>query len=264
MQFFGLADQLLAEIRVCHADQSLSLFPGGQTLQVHAAVLGAQVVHVGTGVGNNAAVLQRRTDAALQLAGIWALDTWVKPFFSRYKKTLVASLGLGVLTLLFAVMLMFVSGFLISYASLPPELGLLSLYIPIGFVQVFGLGKPFFGYFERLASHDWVLRMTSTLREQLYRVLEADGIAGSKIMESGEALGLLSEDIAHVQNLYLRTVFPLVIAWLTGGIVVLAIGAMSAPGEWPLSLFTCTLDSQNRVTVRCEYSEEDAFPSSGG
>ena len=26
-------------------------------------------------------------------------------------------------------------------------------------------------------------------------------------------------------------------------------------GEWPLNLFTCTLDSQNRVTVRCEYSE---------
>ena len=27
-------------------------------------------------------------------------------------------------------------------------------------------------------------------------------------------------------------------------------------GEWPLTLFTCTLDSQNRVTVRCEYSEQ--------
>ena len=27
-------------------------------------------------------------------------------------------------------------------------------------------------------------------------------------------------------------------------------------GEWPLSLCTCTLDSQNRVTVRCEYSEQ--------
>lgn len=26
-------------------------------------------------------------------------------------------------------------------------------------------------------------------------------------------------------------------------------------GEWPLTLFTCTLDSQNRVTVRCKYSE---------
>lgn len=26
-------------------------------------------------------------------------------------------------------------------------------------------------------------------------------------------------------------------------------------GEWPLTLFTCTLNSQNRVTVRCEYSE---------
>ena len=32
-------------------------------------------------------------------------------------------------------------------------------------------------------------------------------------------------------------------------------------GEWPLSLFTCTLDSQNRVTVRCEYSEEDEKPN---
>lgn len=31
-------------------------------------------------------------------------------------------------------------------------------------------------------------------------------------------------------------------------------------GEWPLSLFTCTLDSQNRVTVRCEYSEASEKP----
>lgn len=29
-------------------------------------------------------------------------------------------------------------------------------------------------------------------------------------------------------------------------------------GEWDLTLFTCTTDSQNRVTVRCISSEEDA------
>ena len=49
-----------------------------------------------------------------RLAGIWRTDTWVKPYFSRYKKAMLVSLGLGVLTLLFATLLIFVSGFLIS------------------------------------------------------------------------------------------------------------------------------------------------------
>ena len=164
-----------------------------------------------------------------RLAGIWRADTWVKPYFSRYKKAMLVSLGLGVLTLLFATLLIFASGFLISYASLPPEMGLFSLYIPIGFVQLFGIGKPFFGYFERLASHDWVLRMTSSLRKKLYGSLEQERIVGARSLKMGEALGLVSEDISHVQNLYLRTVFPLVTAWAVGGLVVIAIGAMSIP-----------------------------------
>lgn len=164
-----------------------------------------------------------------RLAGIWRADTWVKPYFSRYKKAMLVSLGLGVLTLLFATLLMLMSGFLISYASLPPEMGLFSLYIPIGFVQLFGIGKPFFGYFERLASHDWVLRMTSSLRKKLYGSLEQERIVGARSLKMGEALGLLSEDISHVQNLYLRTVFPLATAWAVGGLVVIAVGAMSVP-----------------------------------
>lgn len=164
-----------------------------------------------------------------RLADIWRADTWVKPYFSRYKKAMLVSLGLGVLTLLFATLLMLMSGFLISYASLPPEMGLFSLYIPIGFVQLFGIGKPFFGYFERLASHDWVLRMTSSLRKKLYGSFEQERIVGARSLRMGEALGLLSEDISHVQNLYLRTVFPLVTAWAVGGLVVIAVGAMSIP-----------------------------------
>ena len=101
--------------------------------------------------------------------------------------------------------------------------------IPIGFVQIFGIGKPFFGYFERLASHDWVLRMTSSLRKKLYSSLEQEGIVSSGSVKMGEALGLLSEDISHVQNLYLRTVFPLLTAWIMGGMVVIAMGVMSVP-----------------------------------
>ena len=70
MQLVCLPDQLLPEVRVCHADQSLCLLPAGETLQVHAAVLGAQVVDIGAGVGDDAAVFQSGTDAALHLAGL--------------------------------------------------------------------------------------------------------------------------------------------------------------------------------------------------
>ena len=41
---------------------------------------------------------------------------------------------------------------------------------------------------------------------------------------------------------------------VTEALTPLSVDDMTS-GEWPLTLFTCTLDSQNRVTVRCEYSE---------
>ena len=186
----------------------------------------SDVGHSGGDVGLGA---QARRRMLGRLVGAWRFDAWVRPYFGRYKKVMLVSLGLGIMTLLCAVLLMFMSGFLISYAALPPAMGLFSLYIPIGFVQIFGIGKPFLGYFERLASHDWVLQMTSSLRKKLYCSLERENIAGSLPLKMGEALGLLSEDISHIQNLYLRTVFPLLVAWLTSGLVVLAAGLMNAP-----------------------------------
>ena len=71
VHFFGFLDQVFTEVGMCYADQSFSLFPGGQALQVHAAVLGAQVVHVCAGVGDDAAVSRVGRSAALQLAGLF-------------------------------------------------------------------------------------------------------------------------------------------------------------------------------------------------
>ena len=106
----------------------------------------------------------------------WEQDRWVRPFLKRYLKALLASLGLGL-------------------------------------VQVFGVGKPFLGYLERLASHDWVLRLTSAMRTRLYRSLEREGVFWMATRKAGEVLGLLAGDIGHLQNLYLRCVFPLMTAW---------------------------------------------------
>ena len=165
----------------------------------------------------------KTTKNASSKAFSWKQDTWVKPYFARYKKTLFLALFLGVLTLGFASALMFTSGWLIGGSAEMPY-SILLLGTPLLCVRVFGVGKPLLQYAERLTSHDWVLKMTSSLRVKLYRAFDAQGIFFHSLYRLGDALGLLAEDIGHIQNLYLRTVFPVVIAWILGLLLVIGFG----------------------------------------
>lgn len=153
-------------------------------------------------------------------------DQWVKPFFKQYKKALALALFLGVITFVFAAGLMFDAGYMISKAAEVPG-NIMLIYFPTLFARVFGIGKPALQYLERLTSHDWVLRMTSNLRLKLYNVLEKDAVFFRRNHKTGQILGLLSEDIGHLQNLYLRTIFPTVIAWFIYLILVIALGFFS-------------------------------------
>ena len=157
---------------------------------------------------------------------VWKNDQWVRPFLKRYKKTLYFALLLGFLTFFSAGALMFTSGYLISRAASLPE-NILLIYIPIVLTRAFGIGRPVFRYVERLTSHNWVLKMTSDLRLKLYNVLEKDAIFFKTKYRTGDILGLLSEDINHIQNLYLRTIFPTVIACILYIFLVIALGFFS-------------------------------------
>ena len=152
-------------------------------------------------------------------------DRWVKPFFKHYRKALAAALALGFITFTFASMLMFTSGYLISASAMVETI--LALNLALMFVQIFGLGKPILQYLERLTSHDWVLRMTSKLRLKLYESLESDSLIMRSTRRMGDMLGLLAEDIGHLQDLYLRTLFPMVVALLMFAGVVIALGFFS-------------------------------------
>ncbi|MHC5268547.1 thiol reductant ABC exporter subunit CydC [Enterococcus sp. LJL98] len=156
----------------------------------------------------------------------FAKDTWVRPFMKQYKKTLVLALLLGFLTFFSAAALMFNSGYLISRAASLPE-NILMIYIPVVLTRGFGISRPVFRYIERLVSHNWVLKMTSKLRLKLYEKLETDGIFFKRNYRMGDVLGLLAEDINHIQDLYLRTIFPTVIAWSLYVFIVLALGFFS-------------------------------------
>lgn len=157
----------------------------------------------------------------------WSHDGWVKPFFFRYRKVLALSLGLGILTAAFSAALMFESGYLIGASAERPVEGVFALLVPLALVQIFGIGKPFLAYLERLSSHDWVLRMTSELRRRLYRVIAGDALFWTSKRRTGDVLGLLDQDIGHVQDLYLRTVFPFAVAWALWFAVAALLGAFT-------------------------------------
>lgn len=170
-------------------------------------------------------MLNARTSAAANdpRSFSWKDDRWVLPFLARYKKTLLLALTLGVATILFAVGLVFTSGYLIAGSAEMPY-SVLLLSTPLLFVRLFGVGKPVLQYFERLTSHDWVLRITSILRKKLYLSFNENGIFFSSTYRLGDALGLVAEDIGHIQNLYLRTVLPAVIAWTSGLALTIVLG----------------------------------------
>ncbi len=153
-------------------------------------------------------------------------DQWVKPFLHQYKRVLYLALFLGFMTFFCAGALMFTSGYLISRSASLPE-NILMIYIPIVLTRAFGIGRPVFRYVERLTSHNWVLKMTSKLRLQLYNTLEKDAIFFKRTYRMGDILGLLAEDINHIQNLYLRTIFPTIIAWVLYCFVVIGLGFVS-------------------------------------
>ncbi|WP_143588912.1 thiol reductant ABC exporter subunit CydC [Terribacillus halophilus] len=150
---------------------------------------------------------------------------WIMPYVKRYKYRMLTIMLLSMLTVGSAAALMFTSGFLISKSSLRPE-NILLVYVPIVLVRAFGLGRSVFRYSERLVSHDFILRVLAKMRTRLYHLVEPKA-ATSKSIKTGEVLGILSEDIESLQDLYLRTILPTASAVLLYVISICALGYFS-------------------------------------
>lgn len=140
-------------------------------------------------------------------------DKWVLPYLKRYKALLILVVLLGFLTIFCATALMFTSGYLISRSAQRPS-NVLLVYAPIVLTRAFGIGRPVFRYAERLTSHNWVLRIVSDLRKKLYLSVEARATTIRQERQTGDILALLADDIQHIENLYLKTIFPVVIGWM--------------------------------------------------
>ncbi|SEU08998.1 thiol reductant ABC exporter subunit CydC [Paenibacillus sp. NFR01] len=158
-------------------------------------------------------------------------EGWFAPYISAYFWRFLGIVLLGGLTVFSASSLMFTSGFLISKASIPPE-NILLIYVPIVGVRTFGTSRAVIHYAERLVSHSAILRVLAKMRVRLYNLLEPQALSLSSRFQTGDILGMLADDIEYLQNVYLRTVFPSIVALLLYAAAVIALGTF----DWAFAL----------------------------
>ncbi|WP_025849019.1 thiol reductant ABC exporter subunit CydC [Paenibacillus ehimensis] len=150
-------------------------------------------------------------------------EAWLRPESRAFYWRFAAIVALGALTAGCAASLMFTSGYLISKSALRPE-NILMVYVPIVLVRTFGTSRAVVHYVERLVGHDTILRMISLLRVRLYRLLEPQALFIRSRFRTGDMLGVLADDIEHLQNVYLRIVFPGAAAFVVFVLSVAALG----------------------------------------
>ncbi|HFI2424013.1 thiol reductant ABC exporter subunit CydC [Bacillus paranthracis] len=151
------------------------------------------------------------------------MSNWIKPYIQQYKGRMTVTIFLGLLGVSSGAMLLFISGYLISKSALRPE-NVMAVYVPIVATRAFSIGQAVFHYVERLVGHDVVLRILEKMRTKLYGIVEPQALFFRSRFQTGDMLGVLSEDIEHLQNLYLRTIFPSILALVVYSIFVLVIG----------------------------------------
>ncbi|WP_054956823.1 thiol reductant ABC exporter subunit CydC [Paenibacillus dakarensis] len=150
-------------------------------------------------------------------------EQWFRPYITANFWRFLLIVILGALTILSASMLMFTSGYLISKSALRPE-NILMVYVPVVGVRTFGISRAVVHYVERLVGHDTILRILSKMRVRLYHLLEPQALRFSSRFKTGDLLGVLADDIEHLQDVYIRTVFPAIVALILYAGAIIAIG----------------------------------------
>ena len=135
----------------------------------------------------------------------------IRTEIKKNKSVMTLVVVLGILSTVSGAALMYVSGFLISKSSL--RIGnILMLQVPTVLTRTFSLSQSTFAYLQRLTSHNLVLGIIEKMRSRVYKILEPHVLKLKKEYKSGDLLGLIAEDIEHLQNIYLKTIFPSIVS----------------------------------------------------
>ncbi|WP_018772403.1 thiol reductant ABC exporter subunit CydD [Arthrobacter sp. 131MFCol6.1] len=132
--------------------------------------------------------------------------------------------AVGTLAALFAVALAGLSGWLIIRASeQPPILYLLTAIVGVRF---FGVGRACLRYSERLLLHDAVFAALTRLRGRLWESLSRRALSLRRLLQGGNVLGTVVDDVDTVRELLPRVVLPPVTAIAVAAAAVVGIGLL--------------------------------------
>ncbi|KIC69157.1 thiol reductant ABC exporter subunit CydD [Pseudarthrobacter phenanthrenivorans] len=144
-----------------------------------------------------------------------------------------AAAFVGTLAAVFAVALSGLSGWLIIRASeQPPILYLLTAIVGVRF---FGIGRAVFRYWERLLLHDAVFAALTRLRGRLWETLSRRALSLRRLLQGGNVLGTVIDDVDTVRDLLPRVVLPPVTA-LAVSVLAVAATAVLVPAAVPAVL----------------------------
>ncbi|WP_342451750.1 thiol reductant ABC exporter subunit CydC [Arthrobacter sp. H16F315] len=144
--------------------------------------------------------------------------------------TFAAAGAVGTLAALFAVALSGLSGWLIIRASeQPPILYLLTAIVGVRF---FGIGRAALRYLERLLLHDAVFAALTRLRGRLWESLSRRALSLRRLLQGGNVLGTVVDDVDTIRELLPRVVLPPLTALAVAAAAVTGI-ALLVPAALP-------------------------------
>ena len=159
------------------------------------------------------------------------MRTWITPYMKQNRGRMLLTVLFGALGVGSSAMLLFISGYLISKSALRPE-NIMVVYVPIVAVRMFSISQSTMRYLERLIGHDIILRIVEKMRTRLYKVLEPQALFLQSRYKTGNLLSMLSDDIEHLQDFYLKTVFPSILSLFVYGLLIGVLGLF----DWVFAL----------------------------
>ena len=142
------------------------------------------------------------------------LKFWLIKVLQNQKKRLIISLLLALLTAISAMGLLALSGWLITATAITGlaitagTAVLLDIYRPGGGIRFFALSRTVGRYFERLHSHDMVLRVIAGFRLTLFTGLMDLPVQQLRNTQDGEWLSRLTADLDNLDSLLLKLLLP--------------------------------------------------------
>jgi ATP-binding cassette subfamily C protein CydC len=153
--------------------------------------------------------------------------------YSPYALWLSASVLVSLASLLANIGLMAVSGwFIAAMAAAGLSGAAIDYFTPAALIRTLAILRTGGRYIDRLVSHEATLRLLAGLRGRIFALLEPLAPGALADLRSGEITERLRGDIDRLEQVFLRLVSPLAVAWLAGATIVAVLalwsGAMAA------------------------------------